>query len=260
MGKGLFQEWKGRFCERSLGWKDKKHAKQRSATSTFQDHISLHFSIPFDLIQQSLSRIPQASFSSSVIRIKTNHQIIIPTPNPNLPPPRRRPLIPLPLTNHTRQILKRRPANTLRQTRRARRIREEAKNGRDGIAVGPRRRGGLVDLPGLLRGRHAGHLGHERGAGFRGVGFDRLADAVGAALFARVRGGVRGDLAQVGEAAHVGRGAVAGEEEAASGEFGVRGGDDVAGHGGYAAAVSGGFPVDHAFGVEVGYCGADAGG
>lgn len=123
----------------------------------------------------------------------------------------------------------------------------------------------MVDLPGLLRGRHAGHLGHERGAGFRGEGLDRLADAVGAALLARVRGGVRGDLAEVGEAADVGGGAVAGQEEAAAaaaggGQFGVRGGDDVAWDGGDAAAVPGGFPVDHAFGVEVGYCGADAGG
>ena len=30
-------------------------------------------------------------------------------------------------------------------------------------------------------------------------------------------------------------------------------------HGGYAAAVPGGFPVDHAFGVEVVHCRADAG-
>lgn len=199
---------------------------------------------------------------SRIIRINPDHQIIIPAPNLNLSSPRRSPLIPLPLTNHARQILKRGPADTLRQRRRARRVGEEAEEGRDGVAVRAGRGGGLVDLPGLFGGRHEGHLGHERGAGFRGVGFDRLTHAVGAALLARVRGGVGGDLAQVGEAADVGGGAVAGEEEAAAGggQFGVRAGDDVAGHGGDAAAVPGGFPVNHAFGVEVGYCGADAGG
>ena len=201
------------------------------------------------------------SYHLSIIRIKPNHEIIIPTTNRDLPTTSRRILIPFTLTKRTRQVLKREFANSLRERGRRRRIREEAVNSRDGIAIGAGRVGRLPDAPGALGDGDGGDLGHETGAGVDSVAVNGRTDAVSPALLAGIRGGVAGDVADVGEAADVGLGGAADGEH-----FGVGGaelvvgvGDESLGDDGFASTLSGRGPMDHALGVEMVYGCCDAG-
>ena len=114
------------------------------------------------------------------------------------------------MAKRTRQVLERERADTLRERGRAYRVGEEAENGGNLIPVRTWTGGRLPDSPCRLRDGNAGHLGNETAGGVGGVALDGRADTVSAALFAGVRGGVAGDLANVGESAYVSRGAAAG--------------------------------------------------
>ena len=116
------------------------------------------------------------------------------------------------MTKRTCQALKGKRADTLRERGRARRVGEEAEDGGNLIPVRTWTGGRLPDPPCRLRGGHAGHLGNETAAGVGGVALDGRAETVSAALFACVRGGVAGDLANVGESPYVSIGAAAGSE------------------------------------------------
>ena len=174
-------------------------------TSHLRRHLYIHF--------QRLYLYPSQYFCHlSVIWIKADHEVITPGSNANLTTSRSRTFIPFALTKRTCQVLEGERADTLRELGRARCVGKEAKNGGNLTPVRTWTGSRLPRPPSRLRDRHAGHLGNKIAAGTGGVALDGRADTVSAALFAGVRGGVAGDLANVGEAPYISFGRTAGSE------------------------------------------------
>ena len=192
--------------------------------------------------------------------VNAKHQVIVSSADLNLTASGISTFVVLALAKRAGQVRNGRGANALREAGCTGRIREEAEDGRDWICVRTRSCGRLVGTPRLLRDGNAWHLCQKRFACVGGVGRDGRADAIGAALFAGVRGRVIRNLANVGPATDIGAGAVANFQlsRSAGRQLLMGMGDETGGNDGRASTVGCWGPMDHVVGVEVGHSRVDA--
>ena len=192
--------------------------------------------------------------------VNAKHKVIVSSANFNLTASGIPTFVVLALAKCAGQVRDGRGANALREAGCTSRIREEAEDGCNWISVGTWSSGRLVGTPCLLRNGNAWHLCQKRFACVGGIGRDGCADAIGAALFAGVRGRVILNLANVGPATDIGAGAVTNFQLSRSAGcqllMGMR--DETGGNDGRASTAVCRRPMDHIVGVELGHSRVDA--